>query len=164
MIEIAHGNILEADAEALVNTVNCVAVMGKGLALQFKQAFPPNVKAYESACHAGEVVPGKMFIFDNGRLIKPRYIINFPTKRHWRDKSRVEDIQSGLRALIEDVRRLGIRSIAVPPLGCGLGGLNWRDVRPMIEKSFSELPDVRVLLFPPLGTPDARIERGLSFG
>lgn len=87
-----------------------------------------------------EVVPGRMFVFDNGRLVKPRYIVNFPTKRHWRDKSRIEDIQSGLRALIEDVRRLGIRSIAVPPLGCGLGGLNWRDVRPMIENSFSELP------------------------
>jgi len=162
MIEIAEGNILQADAEALVNTVNCVGVMGKGLALQFKQAFPANFKSYESACHAGDVAPGSMFIFDNGRLIKPRYIINFPTKRHWRDQSRIEDIQSGLRALIDDVRRLGIRSIAVPPLGCGLGGLNWRDVRPMIEKSFSELLDVRVLLFPPLGTPDARVEGGLK--
>ncbi len=151
MIEIVGGNILEADAEAVVNTVNCVGVMGKGLALQFKQAFPANFRAYEAACRAGEVVPGKMFIFDNGRLIKPRYIIDFPTKRHWRDNSRIEDIQSGLRALIEDVRRLGIRSIALPPLGCGLGGLNWRDVRPMIENSFSELPDVRVLLFPPVG-------------
>jgi O-acetyl-ADP-ribose deacetylase (regulator of RNase III) len=98
-----------------------------------------------------------MFIFDNGKLKIPRYIINFPTKRHWRDNSRIEDIQSGLRALIEDVRRLGIRSIAVPPLGCGLGGLNWHDVRPMIEKSFSELPDVRVLLFPPEGPPAPKL-------
>ena len=150
MIEIAHGNILEADADALVNTVNCVGVMGKGLALQFKQAFPANFKAYEAACRAREVVAGKMFIFDNGSLVKPRYIVNFPTKRHWRDNSRIEDIRSGLESLISDVRRLDIRSIAVPPLGCGLGGLNWRDVRPMIENSFSELPDVRVLLFPPL--------------
>ena len=164
MIEIAHGNILEADTEALVNTVNCVGVMGKGLALQFKQAFPANFKAYESACRAHEVVPGSMLTFDNGSVIKPRYIVNFPTKRHWRDRSRIEDIQSGLTALIEDVRRLGIRSIAVPPLGCGLGGLNWRDVRPMIEKPFYELPDVRVLLFPPLGAPDAKIERGLNIG
>jgi O-acetyl-ADP-ribose deacetylase (regulator of RNase III) len=162
MIETRHGNILEADAEALVNTVNCVGVMGKGLALQFKHAFPANSKAYEVACRVREVVAGKMFIFDNGKLEIPRYIINFPTKRHWREKSRMEDIRSGLRALIEDVRRLGIRSIAVPPLGCGLGGLDWRDVRPMIENSFTELPDVRVLLFPPLGPPAAKIDGGLK--
>ena len=153
---MVKGNILEAQAEALVNTVNCVGVMGKGLALQFKNAFPANFKDYHSGCHAGQVVPGRMFIFDNGELKIPRYIINFPTKRHWRDNSRIEDIRSGLESLIADVRRLGIRSIAVPPLGCGLGGLNWRDVRPMIEKSFSELPEVRVLLFPPLGTSDAK--------
>jgi O-acetyl-ADP-ribose deacetylase (regulator of RNase III) len=156
MIEIAKGNILEADAEALVNTVNCVGFMGKGIALQFKQAFPANFKAYEAACNAGEVVPGRMFIFDNGRLINPRYVINFPTKRHWRGKSRMADIRSGLTALLADVRRLGVRSIAVPPLGCGLGGLNWGEVRPMIEKAFSELPEVRVLLFEPAGTPDAK--------
>jgi O-acetyl-ADP-ribose deacetylase (regulator of RNase III) len=156
MIEIAKGNILEADAEALVNTVNCAGFMGKGIALQFKQAFPANFKAYETACHAGQVVPGRMFVFDNGRLINPRYVINFPTKRHWRGKSRIGDIRSGLKALIDDVRRLGVRSIAVPPLGCGLGGLDWREVRPMIEDAFSELPDVRVLLFEPVGTPEAK--------
>ena len=164
MIEIAHGNILEADAEALVNTVNCVGVMGKGLALQFKQAFPANFKAYEAACRAREVVPGRCSSSTMAISSDPRYIINFPTKRHWRDNSRIEDIRSGLESLVADVRRLGIRSIAVPPLGCGLGGLNWRDVRPMIEKSFSELPEVRVLLFPPLGAPDAKIERGLNIG
>jgi O-acetyl-ADP-ribose deacetylase (regulator of RNase III) len=156
MIEIAKGNILEADAEALVNTVNCAGFMGKGIALQFKQAFPANFKAYETVCHAGQVVPGRMFVFDNGRLINPRYVINFPTKRHWRGKSRIGDIRSGLKALIDDVRRLGVRSIAVPPLGCGLGGLDWREVRPMIEGAFSELPDVRVLLFEPVGTPEAK--------
>jgi len=162
MIEIVKGNILEAQAEALVNTVNCVGVMGKGLALQFKKAFPANFKTYDSGCRAGEVAPGRMFIFDNGKLKIPRYIINFPTKRHWRDDARIEDIRSGLESLIADARRLGIRSIAVPPLGCGLGGLNWRHVRPMIEKSFSELPDVRVLLFPPEGPPDAKIDGGLK--
>jgi len=156
MIEITKGNIVEADAEALVNTVNCVGFMGKGIALQFKQAFPANFKAYETACRAGEVAPGGMLIFDNGRLINPRYIINFPTKRHWRGKSRISDIRSGLKALVADVRRLGIRSIAVPPLGCGLGGLDWCKVRPTIEQAFSELPDVRVLLFEPAGTPDAK--------
>lgn len=156
MMEITTGNMLEADAEALVNTVNCVGLMGKGIALQFKQAFPANFKAYEAACHAGQVVPGHMFIFDNSRLINPRYIINFPTKRHWRGKSRLADIRSGLKALVADVHRLGIRSIAVPPLGCGLGGLDWGKVRPMIGQAFSELPDVHVLLFEPAGTPDAK--------
>ena len=139
-----------------MNTVNCVGFMGKGIALQFKQAFPANFKAYEAACNAGEVVPGRMFIFDNGRLINPRYVINFPTKRHWRGRSRIADIRSGLKALMADILRLGVRSIAVPPLGCGLGGLNWGEVRPMIEKAFSELPEVRVLLFEPAGTPDAK--------
>jgi O-acetyl-ADP-ribose deacetylase (regulator of RNase III) len=144
------------DAEALVNTVNCARFMGKGIALQFKQAFPANFKAYAAACESEEVVPGRMFIFDNGRLLHPRFIINFPTKRHWRGKSRLEDIRSGLEALIADVRRLEIHSIAVPPLGCGLGGLDWGEVRPLIETAFSELPGVRVLLFEPVGTPDAK--------
>src|SRR6266496_2789667 len=102
--------------------------MGKGIALQFKQAFPENFKAYEAACKAGQVVPGRMFIYDYDKLINPRHIINFPTKRHWRGQSRIADIRSGLEALINDVRTLGIRSIAVPPLGCGLGGLDWREV------------------------------------
>ena len=156
MIEIVKGNILEADAEALVNTVNCVGFMGKGIALQFKQAFPKNFKAYEAACRVGRVLPGRMFIYENGRLINPRYIINFPTKRHWRGNSRIADIRSGLKALITDIRKLGIRSVAVPPLGCGLGGLDWRQVRPMIEKAFSALPNVRVFLFEPVGTPAAK--------
>ena len=95
MTEIAKGNLLEADAEALVNTVNCVGFMGKGIALQFKQAFPENFTAYQAACRAGEVVPGRMFVFNNSRLINPLYIINFPTKRHWRGKSRMTYIESG---------------------------------------------------------------------
>ncbi len=156
MIELAQGNLLEAEAEALVNTVNCIGHMGKGIALQFKQAFPANFKAYQAACRAGEVTPGKMLITDNGSLISPRYIINFPTKRHWRGQSRLEDIAAGLQALVVEVRRLGVRSIAVPPLGCGLGGLDWGVVRPMIEQAFSALPDVRILLFEPTGAPDAR--------
>jgi len=156
MIELTRGNLLEAPAEALVNTVNCVGYMGKGIALQFKQAFPANYKHYEAACHAGDMVPGKMMIHDNGGLVNPRYIINFPTKRHWKGKSRIEDIESGLNALVADVQRLGIRSIAVPPLGCGLGGLEWRVVRPMIEQAFEGLPDVQVLLFEPAGAPEAK--------
>lgn len=156
MIELTQGNLLEANAEALVNTVNCVGQMGKGIALQFKQAFPVNCQLYEAACKRGEVVPGQMFIYDNGDIANPRFIINFPTKQHWRGNSRLEDIAAGLQALVADVRRLGIRSIAVPPLGCGLGGLDWNVVRPLIEQAFAPLPEVRVLLFAPTGTPAAK--------
>jgi O-acetyl-ADP-ribose deacetylase (regulator of RNase III) len=149
MIEHTEGNLISAEAEALVNTVNCEGYMGKGIALQVKQAFPANFKAYEKACLAHEVEPGRMFIFDTASMVNPRYIINFPTKRYWREKSRIEDIESGLKTLIEEVRRLGIRSVAVPPLGCGLGGLDWNVVRPMI----AAIPEVRVLLYSPQGSP-----------
>ncbi|MBV9387482.1 MAG: macro domain-containing protein [Chroococcidiopsidaceae cyanobacterium CP_BM_ER_R8_30] len=154
MIELRQGNLLETDAEALVNTVNCVGVMGKGIALQFKQAFPDNFRHYERACRDREVQPGKMFTVSTGKLLNPRYIINFPTKRHWRGKSRLEDIQSGLLALIAEIKRLDIHSIGIPPLGCGNGGLEWSQVRPLIESAFAELPDVQVLLFTPQGAPD----------
>lgn len=156
MIHITSGNLLEAPVEALVNTVNCVGYMGKGIALQFKQAFPANFRAYESAAKAGSVMPGRMFVHDHGMLIQPRYIINFPTKRHWRGKSRMEDVEAGLTALIDEVRQRGIRSIAVPPLGCGLGGLDWDDVRPRIEAAFAAVPDVDVHLYAPTGAPVAR--------
>jgi O-acetyl-ADP-ribose deacetylase (regulator of RNase III) len=156
MIEEAHGNLLKTDADALVNTVNCVGYMGKGIALQFKQAFPDNFKAYERACKAGEIQPGRMFIFETGLMMNPKYIINFPTKRHWRGKSRIGDIKAGLAELVGEVKRLGIRSIAVPPLGCGNGGLDWAVVRPLIAEALDVLPDVRVLLFAPRGAPDAK--------
>lgn len=156
MIEIKKGNLLQSDVEALVNTVNSVGYMGKGVALQFKQAFPENFTAYQQACRAKKVRPGKMFVFKTESMINPKFIINFPTKRHWRGNSRIEDIESGLYALIHEIKRLGIRSIALPPLGCGLGGLDWKVVRPMIEKAFSDLPGVRVLLFEPAGAPDAK--------
>src|ERR1043165_5214423 len=156
MIELTKGNVLKADAEALVNTVNCVGFMGKGIALQFKKAYPENFDAYHKACAAGEVQPGRMFIFHLHSMLNPKYVVNFPTKRDWRTNSRYEDIESGLKALVAEVRRLGIRSIAVPPLGCGLGGLDWSKVRPMIERAFAPLPNVRVLLFEPAGAPAAK--------
>ena len=134
MITYTTGNILEAETEALVNTVNCVGIMGKGIALQFKQAHPDNYAQYVRACEAGEVQPGRMLITQTGSILPPHYIINFPTKRHWRDKSRLEDIDAGLEALKADIRRLGIRSIAIPPLGCGSGGLAWSEVRPRIDR------------------------------
>lgn len=157
MIEYKTGDILTEDAEALVNTVNCVGIMGRGIALQFKNAFPDNFKAYEAACRRGAVQPGHMFVFGTGQLTSPRYIINFPTKRHWRGKSRMEDIDSGLEALIDEVKRRRIKSLAVPPLGSGLGGLNWRDVRSRIEDALSRLDDVRVVVYEPDGraTPHA---------
>lgn len=154
-IEPSEGDLLRADADALVNTVNCVGFMGRGIAAQFKRAFPANFKAYAKACAVGEVVPGRMFITETGTLTGPRFIVNFPTKRHWRAKSRIEDIRDGLEALVIEVRERGIRSIAMPPLGCGLGGLDWADVRPLVERSFESLPDVRVLLFEPRGAPPA---------
>lgn len=153
MIKITHGNILKADVEAIVNTVNCVGVMGKGLALQFKKAYPDNFVAYRKACDAGAVKPGSMFIIEISALTHPKYIINFPTKRHWKEKSRIEDIEAGLKSLVEDVKKRNISSIAVPPLGCGLGGLKWDIVRMMIEKAFSELSAIHVLLFEPREMP-----------
>lgn len=148
-MEFTKGNILRADTETIVNTVNCVGYMGRGIAAQFKRAYPENFKAYELACKRKEVIPGKMFIFETGLLTNPRLIVNFPTKRHWRGKSRIEDIESGLAALVADVKKLGIKSIAIPPLGCGLGGLDWKDVRPLIERVFAGLPEVRTLVFEP---------------
>ena len=155
MIEIQQGNLLKANAEAIVNTVNCVGVMGKGIALQFKQAYPDNFRQYAKACRVSEVRPGQMFVVSTGNLFNPRYIINFPTKRHWKGKSKIEDIQTGLKALIQEVKQLGITSIAVPPLGCGNGGLSWKTVKPLIESAFLELPNVQVLLFEPQGIPEA---------
>lgn len=153
MIEYKTGNILEEDAEALVNTVNCVGCMGRGIALQFKKVWPENFRAYAAACRRREVEPGRMFVFDTGRLTNPRYIINFPTRRHWRGKARIGDIEAGLKALVEDVRRRHIHSIALPPLGAGLGELDWAEVRPRIEAAMRALPGVRVVVFEPAGTP-----------
>lgn len=154
MIELKQGNLLEENAEALVNTVNCVGVMGKGIALQFKQAYPNVFKAYKKACDAKEVQPGQMFTVETGQLF-PRYIINFPTKRHWRGKSKIEDIDTGLAALVAEVKHLGIRSLAIPPLGCGNGGLDWPNVKTKIIAAFQDLSDVQVVLFEPKGAPSA---------
>ena len=151
MIEYKTGDLLTEDADAIVNTVNCVGVMGRGIALQFKNAFPENFKAYAAACKHEKVRPGRMFVFETGGLTNPRLIINFPTKRHWRGKSRMEDIESGLEALIHVIGKWNIQSIAIPPLGSDLGGLDWPQVRKKIEKSLSVLENVRVIIFEPWG-------------
>lgn len=158
MIEPTEGNLLEAPVEALVNTVNTEGIMGKGIALQFRQAYPEMYRAYEKACAAGEVRLGEVQVFDLGGLAGgPRWIFNFPTKGHWKARSRLADIEKGLADLTKKVRKLGIKSIAVPPLGCGNGGLMWSDVQPRIKKAFAKLPEVRTLVFAPVGAPEAKL-------
>ncbi len=147
MIEYKHGDLLQADAQALVNAVNCVGVMGRGIALQFRKAYPGNFKIYKAVCERNDLQPGKMLISVLTQKKNPQIIINFPTKRHWKEKSRIEDIESGLIALVEEIRQRNIRSIAIPPLGCGLGGLDWSVVKPMIEIAFAALPGVNVQIF-----------------
>lgn len=161
MIEFTTGDILQADAEALVNTVNCVGVMGRGIALQFKNRFPENFKAYAAACASEGVQPGRMFVHETRGLTNPRFVINFPTKRHWKGKSRIEDVESGLKALVDEIRERDIRSIAIPPLGAGLGGLNWADVRPLIVEAMAPLKDVRAMVFEPMTAPAATKSRDI---
>lgn len=153
-IKLTQGDLLKQDdLDAIVNTVNCVGVMGKGIALQFKNKWPANYAAYRSACDQKKIRPGHMFIYDSGGLVKPNFIINFPTKDHWREASKIAYIRDGLTDLIEQIRHYKITSIAIPPLGCGNGGLDWEIVKPMIEQAFAALPDVDVRLFEPNGTP-----------
>ena len=154
MIRFTRGDLLNSDAEAIVNTVNCVGIMGRGIALQFKKMYPENFKAYATACALNEVTPGKMFIFETKEMTNPKYIINFPTKRHWRGNSKIEDVESGLAALKADVTRLGIKSIALPPLGSGLGGLPWPATKERILRTFEDMPDVDVLVFEPHADSD----------
>lgn len=155
MIEEASGNLLQADVEALVNTVNTVGVMGKGIALQFKRAFPRNFKEYESACKRSEVELGQMFVHVTGAIDNPKYIVNFPTKKHWKSHSKLVDIKTGLVSLRATIEEYGVRSLAVPPLGCGNGGLDWADVYPVIQESLGGLNDVRILVYSPVGAPVA---------
>lgn len=149
MITREKGNLLQADAEALVNTVNTVGVMGKGIALQFKKAYPAMFKAYERACKNRDVQLGRMHVWETGALDGPQFVINFPTKGHWRAPSKLADIAAGLRDLVDVVQKYGITSIAIPPLGCGNGGLDWADVEPLIVDAFADLPGVDVKIYPP---------------
>jgi O-acetyl-ADP-ribose deacetylase (regulator of RNase III) len=147
MILQKTGDLFLADVDALVNPVNTVGVMGAGLAYQFKQRFFDNFAAYQAACYKGELKSGRMFVTATGR--KPQWIINFPTKRHWRDQSRIEDIQSGLEDLVRVIHENSIRSVAIPPLGCGLGGLNWADVEPLILAAALQVPGTSVWVYAP---------------
>lgn len=149
MIEFTKGNLLESSAEALVNTVNEVGVMGKGIALMFRDAFPENTRAYEEAVAEKRIRVGEVFVTQTNSLLGPKWIVNFPTKKHWRQPSKLEWIRTGLRDLIRSVRELGIHSIAVPPLGCGNGGLEWAHVKREIEAVAAELPSVHFLVYEP---------------
>jgi len=149
MIHRTTGNLLEAEVEALVNTVNTVGIMGKGIALMFKEAFPENFRQYAAACRCGDVQVGRMFVTQRDSLEGPRWIINFPTKKHWRNRTRIEWIEAGLQDLQRVIVEKEIGSIAVPPLGCGHGGLSWSTVRPLIECVLGDLPEVDVLLYEP---------------
>lgn len=157
-IEYKSGDMFEEPTEAIVNTVNCVGVMGKGVALEFKRRWPENFRAYKDVCDNKSLAPGKMFIFDNNDFLEQgnhRYLINFPTKAHWRAKSKIEYIESGMVDFVQQVRQLGITSVTMPPLGCGNGGLDWNDVRPIIERHLHELPDVRFVIFAPSDAIDS---------
>ena len=151
------GDMFSEPVDALVNTVNCVGVMGKGVALEFKRRWPANFKFYKAACDTKALNPGTMLIFDTGRLFPsdgPRYLVNFPTKAHWRSPSKLEYVEHGLDALVREIRTHGITSIALPPLGCGNGGLDWAEVRTLIERKLSVLDDVEVVVFTPIGNQD----------
>lgn len=150
MFEYVTGDLLSADVEALVNTVNCVGVMGRGIALQFKKSYPDNYREYVSAVKRDEVRLGKVFVHRTGMMTNPKFIINFPTKNHWKEKSRLGSILDGLDDLRNVLDRLQIRSVAIPPLGCGLGGLDWDEVRPAIESAIAPIADhTRVVVFEP---------------
>lgn len=154
IIEFKSGDLLQSQADALVNAVNCVGIMGKGIALQFRQQFPENYQVYAHACINGELEPGKLLITATGQS-DTRFIINFPTKRDWRGKSKMEYIEDGLQALVLEIKARGITSIAIPALGCGNGGLFWEQVRPLIEETLSPLINVQVLIFEPPDAPSS---------
>lgn len=145
MITYKQGNIFSSNAQVITNTVNCVGVMGKGLALEFKQRFPDMFMDYQSKCEKGQVTVTTPYLWDNGKV----QILNFATKKHWKDNSNLNDIKSGLLYLAQNYDEMGISSIALPPLGCGLGGLRWSDVKTLIEEILGSIHDLDVFVYEP---------------
>ncbi|PZR02286.1 MAG: hypothetical protein DI539_27830 [Flavobacterium psychrophilum] len=141
MIQFKDSNLLQSEAQAFVNTVNLVGVMGKGIALQFKESFPLNYKLYKKACADGQLQIGKMFVTETGQIGTPKYIINFPTKTDWKLQTKIEYVEDGLDDLVKVIVEKDIRSIAIPPLGCGNGGLDWQVVRPLMEKKLASVSE-----------------------
>jgi len=146
-IQFHKGNILDRTRfwpDALINPVNCVGVMGKGLALQFKRKFPDVFEKYKRACIRGEIKLGEVLAIPDSGC----FVINFPTKHHWRDKSKIEKIELGLEDLVRKIQELEIKSISIPALGCGEGGLDWDEVKPLIVNKLSPL-NIKVMIFEP---------------
>lgn len=149
MIRFELGDIFQSEVDALVNTVNCAGVMGRDLGRQFRRKFPRNFREYKQACELGKVVPSRMFITEQNTSTSPRFIVNFPTKRHREDKSMIDDIETGLVDLHDEIAARDITSIAIPPLGCGHGGLHWPDVRRLIEKTLSSA-NAEIIVYQPM--------------
>ncbi len=149
MIHYTQGNLFDAQVEAVVNTVNTVGVMGKGIALMFKERFPENMAEYARACRAKQVQTGKMFVTETSELMGPRWIVNFPTKQHWRAPSKMQWIIDGLQDLKQFIQTNRVKSIAIPPLGAGNGKLEWTDVKPEIEKALADLSDIEIIIYEP---------------
>lgn len=145
MVTFVKGDMFKSPAQVLTNTVNCVGVMGAGVALEFKNRHPMMFEDYKAKCDRGEVKPGQPYLWEDDFV----QILNFPTKRDWRNDSVFQDIEDGLKHLANSYADMGIQSIAMPALGCGLGGLDWSDVRPLIEKHLGPLPDLDVYVYEP---------------
>jgi O-acetyl-ADP-ribose deacetylase (regulator of RNase III)/uncharacterized protein YwgA len=154
MVKVSMGDILGSNAQTLVNTINCVGVMGKGIALKFKERFPDMFIDYVERCSRNEVRLGKPYLF---KRLTPPWILNFPTKGHWRSVSRIEDIVKGLKYLLQHYKEWGITSLAVPPLGCGQGQLEWKIVGPTLYRYLNQL-DIPVELYAPYGTPHEELQ------
>ncbi len=146
MVTYVSGDIFKSPAQVLTNTVNCVGVMGKGVALEFKNRYPALFSDYKTRCDQGGVKPGEPYLWEDDRV----QVLNFPTKRHWKENSRLQDIEDGLKYLAAHYDEMSIQSIAMPPLGCGNGGLNWSDVRPLIDRYLGSIPDLDVYVYEPL--------------
>ena len=150
MITYKTGNLFDSDAEALVNTVNTIGVMGKGIALQFKKLYPDNYKKYSDACKKGLVRTGQLFVTEDHNILSgKKIIINFPTKEHWRNPSKYEYIESGVLELIKLIKERSIKSVAIPPLGSGNGGLKWFKVKEILESALLGLKNCDIYIYEP---------------
>lgn len=154
MVTFVRGDIFQSPAQVLTNAVNCVGIMGKGIALEFKNRFPKMVMDYKAKCDNREVAIGKPYLWEDDTS----QILNFPTKKHWRDPSRMQDIEEGLKHFATSYERMGIQSIAMPALGCGLGGLDWADVKVLIIKYLGDIPDLDVYVYEPQSSAFGEIE------
>lgn len=158
MIRVVSGNLLDSDAQTLVNTVNCVGAMGKGIALEFRKRFPAMYADYAAKCRAGQVVLGRPYLY---QPLFPPYVLNFPTKGHWRSPSRLADIEAGLDWLTRHYEEWGITSLAVPALGCGNGGLEWSAVEPVLYRYLDKLT-IPIELYPPHHLTPMQLRHGGS--